>query len=581
MKRVTAIVLSIFLLAGLAGCNGTPAFSEMELTEAQSYAYEAIHGYEINRKLSLISAEVLLTEDVTKAIPDNIITKDWEEVQETRAIVLAKYGDLSAQENDEEASKDGKETEIEPSLVMAFFLNEEKETIAEVRVSGVNGSENAAAEGYGVKDYSDVASTFRRQLAEAELSVDDFLAKNSADQALAAFAPKVQALEKTMEKLGTAELARATGNNKICMEYLSRLWNCAILREQLSRAEAMKGMSGKEQYTAQELAESDIELWEQKCSILTEYAAAAKRLADYEGAHAEAIAPLKKALAEFPADSWWDDEAYLKLCLASDECNQYDVLRRQLRIYESSLTTLDDAMKTEDTDYREYIAEKLNTETDAFSDYSNAAKTHVQCVRNQENFLTKNAQQLSAYETAEAAARKAAGAQYEEDIEYIKVQITYEDLIEQRSAHESAVKNSKEAADKIRKEMEEEIAAVEEEEAERQNRVLVAQMQEKLREYLSQEHESVSEYEAGADQWGSLHPDFAAYQNKNLTYIVEHTNYTPKTNSGSGSGSGSGGMKYDPNDENYSSHDYDGDGRLSDQEFQDAFNDYVNDILSQ
>ena len=154
MKRVTAIVLSIFLLAGLAGCNGTPAFSEMELTEAQSYAYEAIHGYEINRKLSLLSAEVLLTEDVTKAIPDNIITKDWEEVQETRAIVLAKYGDLSAQESDEEASKDGKETEIEPSLVMAFFLNEEKETIAEVRVSGVNGSENAAAEGYGVKDYS-------------------------------------------------------------------------------------------------------------------------------------------------------------------------------------------------------------------------------------------------------------------------------------------------------------------------------------------------------------------------------------------------------------------------------------------
>ena len=40
-------------------------------------------------------------------------------------------------------------------------------------------------------------------------------------------------------------------------------------------------------------------------------------------------------------------------------------------------------------------------------------------------------------------------------------------------------------------------------------------------------------------------------------------------------------MKYDPNDKNYSSHDYDGDGKLSDKEFQDAFNDYVDKILGE
>lgn len=591
MKRMVAFALSFLMLFGFAGCGEkekTPVFSETELTEAQSYAYEAIHGYQIDKSLSLLSAQVLFTEDVNKAIPGNIITKDWDAVQDTHAIVLAKYGKPEAPADEEEASDDGAKKEVEPSLVMAFFLNEEKKTVAEVLVSGRNGSgyvsEGAAAAGpsgvseeYLVVEGSGGLSYLRRLVAEAELRAEAFLTEHAEEETFAAFAEQVGSVEKSIAGLGNAEVLRATGNDPTCLEYWQELWHCASLREEMKLVETLESLSGSEQFKAEEQLDLDMERWEQMRALWKEYAATAKELADYEAAHGEELAPIQEAQAAFAADNWWDDAAYLRLCLGSEVLNQYDILLRQQRIYETSLAVLQDIGTEPDTDLRENMAAKLNRETEAFSQYSNAIKVYMQCVVNQENFLTENAEELSAYEAAEAAAREAAGENYAEDIEYLKVEITYEDLLKQRSAHESAVKNSKAAADEIRTGLNEELTKLEEKEAERQKELLVAQMKEKLREYLSQAQESVSEYEAGSDQWGDLHPDFTAYQNEHLTYIVEHSNYTPNKNTGSNNNNG--GMKYDPSDENYRSHDYDGDGKLSDQEFQDAFNDYVNKIL--
>lgn len=586
MKRMVAFALSFLMLFGLAGCGEkekTPAFSETELTKAQSYAYEAIHGYQIDKSLSLLSAQVLFTEDVNRAFPNNLITKDWADVQDTRAIVLAKYGDQKPQET----TDDGEVKEIEPSLVMAFFLNEGKKTVAKVLVSGRNGSgyatEGTAAGASGVSEEfllvegSGGVGYLRRLVAEAELRAEAFLAEHAEEGALAAFAEQMGSVEKTIEGLGKAEVLRATGNDPTCLEYWEELWHCASLREEMKQVETIESLSGSEQFSVEEQLDSDLARWGQMRELWKEYAATAKELADYEAAHGEELVPVQEAQAAFAADDWWDDAEYLRLCLGSETINQYDILLRQQRIYETSLAVLQDIGTEPDTTLREHMAAKLNRETEAFSQYSNAIKVYMQCVVNQENFLTENAAELSAYEAAEAAAREAAGENYAEDIEYIKVEITYEELLKQRNAHESAVKNSKAAADEIRTELNEELTKLEEKEAERQKELLVAQMKENLREYLSQAQESVSEYEAGPDQWGDLHPDFTAYQNEHLTYIVEHSNYTPKKNTGSNNNNG--GMKYDPNDENYSSHDYDGDGTLSDQEFQDAFNDYVNKIL--
>lgn len=48
----------------------------------------------------------------------------------------------------------------------------------------------------------------------------------------------------------------------------------------------------------------------------------------------------------------------------------------------------------------------------------------------------------------------------------------------------------------------------------------------------------------------------------------------------SSSGSSSGGYGYDSSDPYYSANDHDGDGKINDQEFQDAMNDLIDDLLA-
>ena len=58
--------------------------------------------------------------------------------------------------------------------------------------------------------------------------------------------------------------------------------------------------------------------------------------------------------------------------------------------------------------------------------------------------------------------------------------------------------------------------------------------------------------------------------------------YTPRKSysSSSSNSSGSGGYSYNKSDPYYSKNDHDGDGRINDQEFQDAMGDAINDLLA-
>ena len=67
-----------------------------------------------------------------------------------------------------------------------------------------------------------------------------------------------------------------------------------------------------------------------------------------------------------------------------------------------------------------------------------------------------------------------------------------------------------------------------------------------------------------------LGPDFLAYQNEHLRYFK-----------GPSVSNDDDKMKYVPNDKDYASHDYDGDGYMNAQEFQDAFNDRVSEMLEE
>ena len=56
--------------------------------------------------------------------------------------------------------------------------------------------------------------------------------------------------------------------------------------------------------------------------------------------------------------------------------------------------------------------------------------------------------------------------------------------------------------------------------------------------------------------------------------------FSKRTVGASSSSYGSGGYSYNKSDPYYSKNDHDGDGRINDQEFQDAMGDAINDLLA-
>ena len=88
-----------------------------------------------------------------------------------------------------------------------------------------------------------------------------------------------------------------------------------------------------------------------------------------------------------------------------------------------------------------------------------------------------------------------------------------------------------------------------------------------------------SEYDASAGEWGYIHPDYADYQNENIKRPVKTSSGGGGYKNSSNNNNDDGGIKYDPNDDLYREHDYNNDGKINDQEFQDALGDYMDEIM--
>ena len=72
----------------------------------------------------------------------------------------------------------------------------------------------------------------------------------------------------------------------------------------------------------------------------------------------------------------------------------------------------------------------------------------------------------------------------------------------------------------------------------------------------------------------------SSYGSGSSSYGSSSSSYGSGSSSYGSSGSSGGGYGYDPSDPYYSANDHDGDGKLSDQEFQDAMNDAIDDLLA-
>ena len=578
-KRILALVLVLIMVLGtMTGCGKMPKFNSSSLTEAQSYVKAAMADYEIHKNNEFKDAKVLLTDDLKADLAGTVDIEAWD-VSDIKALVLVTIGPTegAASETSETAAADsaavtmpddeaeGKTdsktesktsgTKTDEKAQLLFLMDGSKDVIdtwtisTNIGVAADDSGTSAADLLSQSKNYTvdrDDKASVKMGIAIKELAMDNMLAEKP--ELAEAAAALETAYKGNKGYLNSEENIKAIDANADFKSYEKLFGELKILEEILAIHET-KDILYYELEEKLDVIESDEELFENERTIVRDLIEAKAALNDHHAANKAAVdAFLAQAEPLKSKDDYINSEAYVKLCIASEVLNTYDNLYRQVVLYEDALATIEKARATADVDEREYIINRGQTVMNYVPKYVESLKTHVQCIINQETFKSEKGGELAAYDKEVAAAKKAAGSDYKNDVDYLKVELKYKDITDAKSAHESAVKNSKAAVDSLVADRDAALEEMDAEEKERKQEVSEEQEQKALKDFVSADAGEVSEYDAEKGQFGYIHPDYAAWQNQNLNYYVPKTSYSSSYSSGkkySSSSGSSGGYDYD------------------------------------
>lgn len=557
-KRVIVLVLAVVLLLSVSAC-GKQKFDSSELTSAEQAAKAVVDSIEFNKGEELKEVDVLQAEDLGSVLGKEVDLSGWDISEAAYAVLLrtgSKTGssDSTSVPADTDVSGTDKASDKYRTAV-ALVSAENKVLYCSYSRSGT--SEVAYAPDSDAD--GDSAQKARYELAQKTIEADEYAQKNA--EAVNGFNDAI------------ADKTLADPDFCYTVEYLNtaksmNLKAYADMQEELRIAEhrvkileqAEKDSSDMSMAEAEKMASTWETLEKQRWELLGYLADTQQKLDALTQSQSDAIAEFESKAAGLKADDpdYMYGVDYLKLCLGSEVYNQYDICKRQIDIYSESIDNLVACMALTDTKEIDHKCELLNTRQKTESDYVNALKTYVQCIINKEAFETQNKAAIDAYDSALEAAKKKSGDGYAKDMDFIKADVQYGELIKQRDAHVNAVDESKKAADEVKTEGDAAAAKLEEAYAEAKQAAAVKQAQANLLAYCTELNVTTGEYDAAADQWGRLPQEYLDYQNPLLSYYtppVSSSSGSNKTSSGSSSNKGAGG--YDmPNENDESFSDY-------------------------
>lgn len=557
-KRVIVLVLAVVLLLSVSAC-GKQKFDSSELTSAEQAAKAVVDSIEFNKGEELKEVDVLQAEDLGSVLGKEVDLSGWD-ISEAAYAVLLRTGSKTGSSDSTSASADtaGSGTDKASDkyrTAVALVSAENKVLYCSYSRSGTSEvvyAPDSDADG-------DSAQKARYELAQKTIEADEYAQKNA--EAVNGFndaiADKTLADPDfcyTVEYLNTAKSMNVKAYADMQEELRIAEHRVKILEQ------AEKDSSDMSMAEAEKMASTWETLEKQRWELLGYLADTQQKLDALTQSQSDAIAEFESKAAGLKADDpdYMYGVDYLKLCLGSEVYNQYDICKRQIDIYSESIDNLVACMALTDTKEIDHKCELLNTRQKTESDYVNALKTYVQCIINKEAFETQNKAAIDAYDSALEAAKKKSGDGYAKDMDFIKADVQYGELIKQRDAHVNAVDESKKAADEVKTEGDAAAAKLEEAYAEAKQAAAVKQAQANLLAYCTELNVTTGEYDAAADQWGRLPQEYLDYQNPLLSYYtppVSSSSGSNKTSSGSSSNKGAGG--YDmPNENDESFSDY-------------------------
>lgn len=562
-NRVITLILTVVLLLSVSACG--QKFDSSELTSAEQAAKAVVDSIEFNKGEELKEVCVLQAADMSSVLGKEVDLSGWD-ISEAAYAVLLRTGNKTGSSDSTSVSADtaasGTDKASDKYRTAVALVSAENEVLY-CSYSRSQSTEVAYAPDSDGDD--DSAQKARYELAQKTIEADEYAQKNAeaVDGFNAAIADKTQADPDfcyTVEYLNTAK----SMNLKAYADMLEELRIAENRVKMLEQAE--KDSSDLSMAEAEKTASTWEILEKQRWELLGYLADTQQKLDALTQSQSDAIAEFESKAAGLKADDpdYMYGVDYLKLCLSSEVYNQYDVYKRQIDIYSESIDNLVACMELTDTKEIDHKCELLNTRQETESDYVNALKTYVQCIINQEAFETQNKAAIDAYDSALEAAKKKSGDGYAKDMDFIKADVQYGELIKQRDAHVNAVEESKKAADEVKTEGEAAAAKLEEAYAEAKQAAAVKQAQANLLAYCTELNVTTEEYDAAADQWGRLPQEYLDYQNPLLSY------YTPPVSSSSGSGSSGSSKNSSGSSSNKGAGGYD-----MPNENDESFSDYV------
>lgn len=535
-KRVIMLALAVVMLFSLSACG--QKFDSSELTSAEQAAKAVVDSIEFNKGEELKEVCVLQAEDLASVLGKEADLSGWD-ISEAAYAVLLRVGEKAGSSGSVTVSADtaaadstaasGTDKGSDKSYTSVALVSAENKVLY---CSYTRGGTLEAAYVQAFGSDNDSAQEARYELAQKTIAADEYEQKNA--EAVNGFneaiADKLMADPDycyTAEYINTAKSMGVKAYADMQEEIRAAEHRVKTL-EKAENSDSLLSMA-----EAETMASTWATLEKQRWELLGCLADTQQKLDALTQDQSDVIAEFESKAAGLKADDpdYMYGVDYLKLCLSSEVNNQYDVYKRQIDIYSESIDNLVACMDLTDTKEIDHKCELLNTRQETESDYVNALKTYVQCIINKEAFEAENKAAIDAYDSALDAAKKKSGSDYAKDMDFIKADVQYGELIKQRDAHANAVEESKKAADQIKTEGEADVAELEEAYAEAKQAAAIKQAQANLLEYCKELDVTTGEYEAEAGQWGKLPQEYLDYQNPLLSY------YSPPSSSYSGSGS--------------------------------------------
>lgn len=298
------------------------------------------------------------------------------------------------------------------------------------------------------------------------------------------------------------------------------------------------------------------------------------------------------AALEKKSKNYKDSEAYLRIKAQNPAVAAYeDNLSASSRL-NKKIEILKKAYETEDRDLRSILLDSSEKEAEYSLNYEQARMAYIQAVLALESYKAANQAELKAYnDTLDAVKKKNGGKGYEADVDYMKNELAHQNLTANLATYESAVKNAEEKADQLKKTMKETRKEISEKEEAREKAILREKDDKKIRVFLDELVKGIGELNVGDPKekttvLGEI-SGFAVVQMSSSAVdsldsardIIYHKSYTNNNSNKYKNNSDDGGIKYDPNDDYYRENDHNHDGKINDEEFQDALGDYMDDLM--